>query len=75
MDAGTLGGAPGVRRSESHRRLIEDWQIGDCALCVTPRSKLENRVVMVISKPLKHPDKPEFVYWISLGFPDGDNWD
>jgi hypothetical protein len=34
-----------------------DWQFGDLALCVTPGSKLENRVVMVISKPLVDPSK------------------
>ena len=74
MDAGTLGGAPGVRRSRSHRRQIVDWQIGDFALCVTPGSKLENRVVMVVSKPLEHPGKPDVVYWVHPGFSDGDNW-
>lgn len=51
-----------------------DWQVGNFALCITPGSKLENRVVMVISKPLEHPDKPDVVYWVHPGFPDGGNW-
>ena len=28
------------------------WQIGDLVICITPGSKLENRQVMVISRPL-----------------------
>lgn len=27
----------------------------------------------VISKPLEHPDRPDLVYWVHPGFPDGDN--
>lgn len=50
-----------------------DWQIGDFALCITPGSKLEDRVVMVMSRPLNHPDKPDVVYRVHPGFPDGDN--
>ena len=36
-----------------------DWQIGDFALCVTPGSELENRVVMVMSRPLVDPSKAD----------------
>lgn len=50
-----------------------DWQIGDFALCVTPGSQLENRVVMVASKPLVDPSKEDVVYRIHPGFHDGDN--
>ena len=74
MDAETLRGAPGVQRNGSHRRRIVDRQVGDFALCITPASKFENRVVMVISEPLDHPDKPDIVYWIHPGLPDSDNW-
>jgi hypothetical protein len=44
----------------AHREYLVDiligtqnvnWQIGDFALCITPGSKLENRVVMIVSKP------------------------
>ena len=63
-----------MQRNGSHRRQIVDWQIGDFALCVTPGSKLENRVVMVISKPLEHPDKPDVVYWVHPGWAGEDNW-
>jgi hypothetical protein len=52
-----------------------DWQIGDFALCVTPGSKLENRVVMIVSRLLNHPDKPDVVYRVHPGFPDKNNWD
>jgi len=74
MEAETLGGAPGVQRSGSHGRQIVDWQIGDFAICITPGSKLENRVVMVISRPLVDPSKADVVYWVHAGFPNGDSW-
>jgi hypothetical protein len=51
-----------------------DWQIGDFALCVTPGSKLQNRVVMVISKPLVDLSKEDVVFWVHPGFADGNNW-
>jgi hypothetical protein len=51
-----------------------DWQIGDFAICITPGSKLENRLVMVISKPLVDPSKEDLVYRVHTRLPDGDNW-
>jgi hypothetical protein len=51
-----------------------DWQFGDFALCVTPGSKIENRVVMIVSRPLNHPDKPDVVYRVHPGFPEKNNW-
>jgi len=50
------------------------WEIGDFAICITPGSKLENRVVMVVSRPLVDPSKEDVVYWVHPGFPDEDNW-
>lgn len=74
MDAETLGGAQGVRRIESRGRQIVDCQIGDFAICITPGSKLENRLVVVISRALVDPSKADVVYWVHPGFPDEDNW-
>ena len=51
-----------------------DWQIGNFAICITPGSKLENRVVMVVSKPLVDPSKEDVVYRVHPGFPDENNW-
>ena len=48
-----------------------NWQIGDFALCITPGSKLESRVVMIRSRPRNDPDKPDVVYRVHPGFPDG----
>ena len=44
-----------------------DWRIGDFALCTTPGSRLENRVVMVVSRPLVDPSKEDVVYWVHPG--------
>jgi len=51
-----------------------NWQIGDFAICITPGSRLENRQVMIISRPLVHPDKADVVYRVHPRFPDEDNW-
>lgn len=64
-----------VQRRECHLRQILDWQISDLALCVTPASKLENRVVIVVSKPLVDPSKEDVVYSVHTGFCNGDNWE
>ena len=69
-----FGGAPGVQRRESRRRQKVDWQIGDFAMCITPGSKLENRQVMIVSRPLVDPSKADLVYRVHPGFSDGDNW-
>lgn len=74
MGAGTLGDAPDVRCNGSHRRQIVDWQIGDMPLCVTPGSEIENRLVMVVSKPLVELSKEDFVYWVHAGFAFPKNW-
>lgn len=46
-----------------------NWQIGDLAICITPGSKLENRQVMVISRPLVDPSKADVVYVCSPRIP------
>ena len=51
-----------------------NWQIGDLVICITPGSKLENRQVMVISRPLVDLSKADVVYCVHPGFPDGENW-
>lgn len=52
-----------------------DWQIGDFALCITPGSKIENRVVMIVSKPLVDPSKEDVVYRVHPGFSEWNNWE
>jgi hypothetical protein len=69
-----LEGAPGVQRNGSHRRQLVDWQIGDFAICITPGSKLENRLVRVISRPLVDPSKADVVYRVHPGIPNENNW-
>jgi hypothetical protein len=51
-----------------------DWHIGDYALCITPGSKIENRMVMVVSRPLIDPSKEDVVYRVHPGFSDTNNW-
>ena len=51
-----------------------NWEIGDAAICITPGSKLENRLVKIISRPLVDPSKADVVYCVHPGFPDRNNY-